>query len=138
VGLGELCFRRYGLAGEDVTRLLAGDGRAEFGLEADNEADLLAEATHIVPRDEEAVGVSDFRLAVVAFQLLGRKDIFASRSRVGRFSSVFIEGVDNEISVDLDWLLFPVPIEHEAPAEPAGWCLALRVADRIDPDCQDT
>ncbi len=117
--------------------MLTGDGGPQLGLEANDQTDLFSKAAHIVPGNEEAVGVSSLGLAVVGVQLVGAKVVFSRGARVGWLPSLFVEGVDDHIAFDLDRGFHFGVVEHDASAEATGGLLALGVADRVDPDGND-
>ena len=138
VGLGKLRLFRDRFAGQNMACLFTGDRGPELRLESDDQADFLTYSSHVVPWHEEVVGMAHLGLAVVGLHLVGPEYVLACRSWIGRFSSVFIEGIDNEVAFDLNGVIFACLVEHDASAKPACWSFALGVADRVDPDRQDT
>lgn len=121
-----------------MASLLAGDHRPQFGLEANDQANILLRSAHVVPGQEEVVGVAHLGLAVVGLHLIGTEHVLASRTRIGRFPGVFIEGIDHQIAFDLDRFFFAMLVEHDPASKPASRCFSLGIADRIDPNRQNS
>ncbi|MFH1266159.1 MAG: hypothetical protein ABIK89_10565, partial [Planctomycetota bacterium] len=80
-------------------------------LESGEQADLSLPAADLVPGEPKAVGMPHFRLAVVACQLLGQKDILLLRRGRVWIRVFIIEGVDGERAVDDDRLVFLLGVE---------------------------
>lgn len=128
---------RLGLAGQDLLGLLADHDRAALRPKAGDQADLLPRSARLIPGQEEAIGVTEFRLAVVDRQLLGGEHVLAIGPGIARLPVVFIECVDHQVAVDLDRILVLVVVEHQPAAEAARWGRALRESNRVDPDRGD-
>lgn len=135
VGPSSLNILRDGFSRQHVLGLFAHHDGAQLGLEADDHADLLLVSPDVVPGKEEVIGVAEFRVGfVVLFELFGPENVLSSWPGIGRLSPVFVEGVDDQVAIDLDRLLFFAVIEHQLAAESACGRFALRVLDRVDPN----
>ncbi len=128
-----------------VGRTSRQDVRGRFGhdlapglrLEPGNKSQFLLYAAHIVDGEPEAVGVAEFRLAVVLFERFRREDeLMDGFGPQGVFAAI-VEQVDRERSFDLDRRLAFAVVEHEAAAEPALGGLPRLVKDVVGPDVDD-
>jgi len=124
-------------AGQDVFRLLAHDHVALLGHEADDQAEYLLRPVGIVPGNPHAVGVAEFRLAVVLRKLLLGEHVLAIRFDVVGVTPRFVERIDQQRPLDLDRLVLLVVVEHQAPAEPALGRLVRLVEHGVGPHGHD-
>ncbi len=107
--------RRF--AGQDETGLFAHDNAAGGGRESTKQRDLFLLAAQPVPRNPDAVGVTQHRLAVVfAKLLLGNYKLPVRRDAAGG-SIGFVEGINLKHSFDLNRLGVAICVEHQSTAE---------------------
>jgi hypothetical protein len=124
-------------AGQDVFRLVAHHHVALLGHEADDQAEDLLRPAGIVPGDPHAVGMAEFRLAVVLRKLLLGEHELAIRFDVVGVATRFVERIDDQRPRDLDRLALLVVVEHQAPAEPALGRLVRLVEHGVGPHGYD-
>lgn len=126
--------RREVQAGQDQLGLSADDlGPAEWN-ESGDQADFRRRASHFVPRNPNAVGVAQIRFAVVLGEPFRGEDEFPGGPIVARPPVLFVEGVDDQCSLNLGRGAFLLVVEHDPAAESAGGSPAGAVMDRILPE----
>ena len=102
-------------------------------LESGDQRDLPLAPADLVPRQPEAVGVSQVGAAVVVRQLLRQEDIFLFGSGVVRIVAGPVECVDGERPVDDDRLIAFCGVEEKASAKPAHARPTVLVEHRVGP-----
>lgn len=123
---------REAFARQIQARLLADHNRSAIGHEDRQQAHLPRIATDGVPREPEAIRMTEHRRAGVGRQLFAREDKLLRRRLLLR-SPRIVESVDDELSVDEHWLVLAV-VEVDPAAEAARGRLAGRVECRLGPD----
>lgn len=122
-------------AGEHFVALLGDDHPAFARLEAGDQAELAFRPAHLIPRQPEAIGMAELRLAVVLGQLLGEIDELLFRRAVAAVGIGFVEGEHGQGAVDLHrGAAVLTRIEHHPAAEPAHAGQARLREDVVGPD----
>jgi hypothetical protein len=88
------------LAGQNLLCLLAHHDAAFFGREAGNHADIFLRSARLVPGQPYAVGIAQFRLAVMRGELVFGKHVFAIGLGVVRIAVGFIENINGQRAID--------------------------------------
>lgn len=117
--------------------LFADDHCAGNRLEADDQADLQLRIAHVVPREPNAVRVSQARFAVTIGKLLGREHELPVGPNLLGIAAVFNERIDNQRALDLDRVFALVVVEHQSPAEPAPRRYSGLIEHRVGPHGDD-
>jgi hypothetical protein len=105
-------------------------------LEAGHEHQLAFLVADLVPRDPDAVGISQLRLALVLDHLFGGEDELAFRHGVDGIVVGGIEGIDGQGAVDDHGFGVHVAEEGEPSAKPSHARFVCLVEDRIGPDIE--
>lgn len=108
-------------------------GPAEWH-ESGDQADFRRGASHFVPRNPNAVGVAQFRFAVVLGEAFRGEDEFPGGAIVAGPPVLFIEGVDDQCSLHLGRVAFLLVVKHDPATESAGGPPAGPVMDRVLPE----
>jgi hypothetical protein len=66
-------------------------------------------------------------------KLTGREHKSARGTIIGRFSAGFVEGINDELAVDNDWIIILSAVKHDSAAETALGFDARLVPDGVDP-----
>ena len=120
-------------SGKGLPRRRADQRFARAAFESGDQADLLFRAAHFIPRQPETVGMSQLGLAVMAFQVFGRKYEFPQRLGARRIGLGRVEGEDGQGAVNFDRLLAVGPVEHHPTPKTAHTRLPRLVQHRVSP-----
>jgi len=120
-----------------MLRRIANNDRTFRRLKPDEQADLAQWTARGIPRQPDAIRMTERRLAVVLLELLGREDVLPIRLRLFDVATGFVEGVDHEGPVHLDRLAPFGVVEHQPTAEAARRRLHSFAQDRVGPDGDD-
>jgi len=125
---------RWRAARQGDPRLVA-DDRGPLGrIEPADEADVLFRSPGLVPRDPDAVRVTELRLAVVPRKLLGGERVFSIRRAAIRIAIVLIEGVHDQRAVDPQRRVPVRTEEHQSAAETPCWGTIRTLEQDLTPD----
>jgi len=124
-------------AGQDVPGLLADDHFAVGRNKADDQAYLTLWAAGLVPRNPNAVRVSEVRLAVVLGELLLGEHVLAVWFDLVVVAAGLVESVNDKLPFHLDGFFSFRVVEHQPTAKPAPGFLVGWMQDGVGPDGHD-
>ncbi len=102
-------------------------------LESSNQTDSPLATTEFVPWKPKAVGRPQCGFALVLGHHLSREDEFLLRRRIVGIWAVVVECIDGQTTIDLDWSLLPIRVEHQAAAKSAHGRFARLVQRCVRP-----
>jgi hypothetical protein len=123
----------FGLARQEMLGLLAHNDISLFGHKAGDQADFLLVTARFIPGDPHAVGMPDFRLAVMRGKLIFGEDELSIGFDIGGIAILLVESIDDQCALGLDRFLVSVRIKHQATAKPSNGNLVRLVENRVCP-----
>ena len=95
-------------------------------------------STHLVPRNPNAVRLSERRLAHVIAELVGRPNVLLFWPGIAGVMRLRIEDVNHGTSIDLDRFLNAIFVKEETSTEPAHSSVTLFMPNGVSPNRQNS